>query len=245
MEQPIAEVLEECRQRMTRGETIESCLAAYPGHARELSRLLPIVARVQSLVRDPDVAYVEAARRRFAAHLARARAHRTSRPAPAPLVWLKRLALPIAVVLVLFLSGFGLVQAADTTLPDSPLYSVKEAQDTVARVLARSPEARATTELRIGRQRLVELLVAERLGKNPALLRRLAVGMVQATNTATVQIEQTPASRRQALLTSARSLIAQEERVLQRFARARNPQVQREASQLLDQIHADQNALAD
>jgi hypothetical protein len=241
---PIAEVLEECRQRMARGETIESCLAAYPAHADELSRLLPIAVRLRSLARDPDVAYVDAARRRFAAHLAAARARRpaTSR---APLAWLKRLAVPVAIVLVLFLSGFGLVQASDTTLPDSPLYSVKEAQDTVARALARSPEARAATELRIGRQRLAELLLAERLGKNPALLRRLAVGMVQATNTATVQIEQTPPSRRRALLTSARTLMAQEARVLERFTRARNPQVEREASQLLDQIHADQNALAD
>src|SRR5581483_3731336 len=146
MDQPIADVLEQCRERMTRGETIESCLAAYPSHAEELSRLLPVVARVQSLARDPNPAYVEAARRRFAERLAAARASRPSAAAPGIRKWLQRLAIPVAIVLVLFISGFGLVQAADSTLPDSPLYSVKEARYTVDRVLARSPEARAATE---------------------------------------------------------------------------------------------------
>lgn len=245
MDQSIAEVLEQCRRRMARGDTIEGCLAAYPSHAEELARLLPIVARVQSLARDPDPSYVETSRQRFVERVVSARTSRPSPSAPGFLPWLQRLTLPVAIVLVLFLSGFGLVQAADNTLPDSPLYSVKQARDTVDRVLARSPEARAGTELRIARQQLNELLLAERLHKNPTLQRRIAVDMVQATNAATTQIGQTSGQKREALLKNARALIVQESRVLERAARGRNVQIARGARALLDQLHADDQALRD
>jgi len=43
---PVAEILEQCRVRLARGETTESCLAAYPDHADELRELLPLAARV-------------------------------------------------------------------------------------------------------------------------------------------------------------------------------------------------------
>src|SRR6185437_13736855 len=112
MDQSIAEILEECRQRMARGETIDSCLAAYPAHGAELARLLPIVARARLLTSDPDPVYVDRARQRFARNLAAARDQRLRTSRSGPFGWLQNLLVPFAVVLVMLLSGFGLVQAS-------------------------------------------------------------------------------------------------------------------------------------
>ncbi|MGH2461414.1 MAG: DUF5667 domain-containing protein, partial [Chloroflexota bacterium] len=193
MDEPIADIVEECRRRLARGETIEICLAAYPSHGAELARLLPIAARARSLARGPDPTFAELARRRFARDLAAARDRRQAmaRPRSGPLSWLQNLLVPVAVVLVVILSGFGLVQASRNTLPDSPLYPVKQAQENVAQVLTRGPEARATLQIKTANQRLDELQTAERLRKGPIVLLTLADKMVQASTAATQQTGQT------------------------------------------------------
>ena len=243
MSQTIAEIVEECRQRLARGESLDNCLAEYPEHAAELAHLLPIAIVAKALAEDPDPAYAEAARRRFAATLASARRARAPSPHTGILNWLQRLALPVAIVLVLVLSGFGLVQASDGTLPDSPLYPVKEAQENIVRTLARSPAARANAELRIARARHAELAVAEHLGKGSVMTRRLALDMVRATNVATQQILQTSGPQRPVLVEHARLLINQEKRALEPFTLSPNQQVARGARELLQQLDSDAEQL--
>ena len=67
---PVAEILEQCRIRLARGETTDSCLAAYPDHADELRELLPLAARVQQLSHRPNPHYAALAGRRFQTTLA-------------------------------------------------------------------------------------------------------------------------------------------------------------------------------
>lgn len=243
MNQPIVEVIEDCRQRLARGERIEDCLAAYPAHAAELRQLLPIAARVQRLGRDPDPARVEAARRRFQERLAVARQASLAASAPRPGGWLQRLAVPLAIVLILLLSGVGLVQAAGDALPDSPLYSVKQAQEDVARVFAWSPDRRAAIDLRLAGQRLRELEAAERLGKGPAVQRGLATRMVEQTTLATQQILQSNGAHRSTLIALYRPLVARELRALDRLTASPHPDVAATARQLRAQLLDDRQSL--
>ena len=78
MEEQLAEVVEACRFRLARGESVEQCLADYPDHAEELRSLLPVMARLPALRRDPDAAFLHSARQRFHARLAEARAGQRS-----------------------------------------------------------------------------------------------------------------------------------------------------------------------
>ncbi len=244
MSQSIEEVLEQCRQRLARGETIDSCLAAYPTHAAELTRLLPIVTRAQALATDPNPAFSARARQRFASRVATARADRQRAAwSRGPLGFLQNLLVPLAVVLVLLLSGFGLVEASQNTLPDSPLYTVKQAQENVAQVFTRGADGKAAYHLRTANRRLQELQTAEQLRKGPAVLLTLAVGMVQASNAATVQIAQTSGPSHDQLVASARPLFDRERRTLERYSRSRVPAVAAEANRLIGQLNADDRSL--
>lgn len=243
MDQSIADILEDCRVRLARGETIDGCLAAYPARASELAELLPTVVRARALAHEPDPSFSEAARRRFLATIAAARASQTSSRA-APLGWLRRLLVPVAAVLFLVVSGFGLVQASDGALPDSPLYPVKQAQERLLTVFVRSPTGRAALELRFANQRLRDLETAERLGKGPAVIRPLAVRMVEATDLAIGEIKQTPDSQRAKLVPLTRALLRRERRVLVRLAHGPNRQVAQTALELLRQLRVDEQSLS-
>ncbi|HVC32002.1 MAG TPA: DUF5667 domain-containing protein [Chloroflexota bacterium] len=242
MDQSIADILETCCQHLARGESIETCLAAHPSHRAELLRLLPIAVRARALASDPDPVYAAGAQRRFRRTVATVRA---SQPASGSgiLGWLQRLALPVAIVVVLVLSGFGLTQAADNTLPDNPLYTVKQAQESVARVLTRGPEQRAALEMKFANQRLQEIHRAELLGKGPAVLRPLAVQMVAATTLATQQVGQTSGQSHALLVGYLRPLLTREQRALEAFNKSRNKEVAATARQLLGQIQADERSV--
>ena len=245
MDQPIADIIEECRARLARGETIESCLAAYPAQRVELARLLPAMARARLLAVDPDPGFADRARQRFARKLdaARQQRQRTARSRFGPLGLLQSLLVPFAVVLVLVLSGFGLVQASQNTLPDNPLYTVKQARENVAQVFTRGPQARAAFQMRSANQRLNELQAAEQLRKGPAVILTLAVRMVQASTAATQQIGQTSGPDLDQLVAAMRPLLEGERRALDRYTRNRNAEVIAVTNRLIAQIDADERAL--
>ncbi|HLZ10614.1 MAG TPA: DUF5667 domain-containing protein, partial [Chloroflexota bacterium] len=188
--QPIDDVLEACRLRLGRGQTIAACLAAFPDHASELAALLPLAARIQALAHDPDPRHAAAARRRFQLTLAAARENRSQAEAARsrrPMTWLTRLAVPLALVLILSASGIGLVQASDGSLPDSPLYTVKQAGENVGMLFARSPEGKAMQNARVANRRRLDLQYAEQVHKGPMLRLGIARAMVEASNRATDQ----------------------------------------------------------
>jgi hypothetical protein len=189
-DQPIDDVLETCRLRLARGETIAACLAAFPAHASELATLLPVAARIQALAHDPDPEYAAAARRRFQVTLAAARENRAQGEAARsrrPMTWVVRLALPVALVVVLSASGLGLVQASDGSLPDSPLYPVKQASENVGLLFARSPEGKALLNARFANRRRLDLENAEKARKGYALRLVITHAMVEASDRATDQ----------------------------------------------------------
>lgn len=244
---PIEEALEASRQRLARGETIETCLAAFPAHATELARLLPLVVQTQQLARDPSPAHAAAARRRFQAAVAATRAARQAgERAGGRFGWLKRLAVPAILVLVLTLSGAGLVQvsANNDVLPDSPLYPVKQTQERFAQFFQRTPDARLTFKAKLIERRVGELEAAESLHKPPYLVRLIATNMVTLTNQATDEIAASPEPLRSRLVQRARPLLARELRDLQRADAIEPRRLDPAFRQLARQVQVDQQKLA-
>jgi hypothetical protein len=90
----------------------------------------------------------------------------------------------VAVILIVGVvtigSSVGVVQAADETLPDHPLYPVKTAREWVEERIARDGEARSLLLARQSARRAVELSRVVEAGK-PRLVAEMASARVQNT----------------------------------------------------------------
>jgi hypothetical protein len=215
MDQRIDTVLEDCRQRLSRGQSAEQCLAVYPAHAAELRSLLPLLTPLRQLIEAPDAAFVAAARQRFHSRLREAQALQPARDRrAAPLRWLQRLAIPVAAVVALGGSGFGLVTASADALPGSPLFSIQQAREQVVQRLAHSPEQQVTYQLGLVAHRLKLVHQAEVEHASPVVIDELTASMVQATSRAAQELQAVPEPQRQRILTRAAPLLTQEERIL-------------------------------
>ncbi len=88
MEQKFDAILDECIDRMNRGETLDECLAAHPEHATELKPLLEAAFGIRDATAEvPGKAAKAEARRRFNEALVERRAH---------VPWLDRVLAPLA-----------------------------------------------------------------------------------------------------------------------------------------------------
>jgi hypothetical protein len=243
----IADILEACRARLARGGTIQDCLRAYPLYRDELAELLPLVRRTQDLTHEPDPIYAAGARRRFRATLAAARENR-SREVSAryrgPFGLLRRLAVPLALVVVLSISGLGLVQASDPSLPDSPLYSVKQANESFGQVLARTPQDSAILQTRLANRRWMDYQAAIAAHKGPALLVQVATSMVQASDRATDQALQAVGPHRQELIAEVKALLPKERAALNVLAANPRIAVAQAAQGFQWQLQTDEQRLA-
>jgi len=156
----LAQLLDECYERLEAGESLAACLQRYPEHASNLTPLLETIAGVVTLRPVParDAAVVERSRAQFMAAVRQMSRKRT----PQPGLWerlsggwaefLRGLAGPrpmpvglvIALVLVILIgvAGTGAVAASATTLPGDLLYPVKTAAQEARVLLARDPDIR-------------------------------------------------------------------------------------------------------
>lgn len=224
----LAEALDECCRRVAAGESPEACFPDFPtAYREELARLIPLAAPLRGLGRDPAPDYVA----RLEARLRSAPLEKRPRPwdaffralSPAPAM---RLALPVLLAAVL-LGGGGVVaaQAAENSLPDSPLYGIKTARESVEVALARDPEAQVSVQSRQSANRARELERAARAGKAEAVAqiisRRLESSVERMVDEA---LSAPPRVRRQAApraLQAVRSL----EREIQRVQDVTGPEV--------------------
>jgi len=185
----LMDALDDVLARVATGESLEGCLARYPDLAVELTALMQARAHLSVLVPAPalPVDALAARRRQF---LSTARTYKrqtvpvhplrrfmawmwpaqhTGRPAFVPV--LARVA--IAFVLVLSILG-GTVAAAQSSLPDSPLYSIKLAVEDARLNLTRDPLQQATLSLSFASERTREierLAIAHRPISNQVSLR--------------------------------------------------------------------------
>src|SRR5512138_1119202 len=151
------EVLEICLQDIEQGADVDTVLLRYPEVADELRPILLASRNASSLaVPAPST---EVARRNRARVLQRAAQLREARRASRR-VWfasLRRIAVTLAVVGILFASGTGLVRAASTTVPGDQLYPVKRTWEDVLVLFAINAQQRDALEVEHENERIQEL----------------------------------------------------------------------------------------
>ncbi|HLF73685.1 MAG TPA: DUF5666 domain-containing protein [Anaerolineales bacterium] len=153
------ETLEVCLQDLEQGIDIETVLFRYPEYADELRPILEASVDAKSMaVPDPSPEVVRRNRARLLQHAAGLREAKV-RPS-SRYIWfasLRRLAVTLAVIAVLFASGTGLVRAASTTLPGDNLYPVKRTWEDVRLLFTFDLQQREALEIEHENERLEEL----------------------------------------------------------------------------------------
>ena len=166
------DILNECIERVLKGESVKSCLAAYPEQAAELEPLLQTVVdtrKAAAVVPRPE--FRQRAGYEFQAALRNIRPKQSG-----SFRWQVRLVTALSIIVVILMAGTGTVAAAGNSLPDEPLYSVKLATEEVR--LALTPSALGKVELytEFADRRVNEIIKMADKGK-VAQLERVTVRM--------------------------------------------------------------------
>ena len=159
------EALEVCLEAMEQGVDIETSLARYPDIADELRPILQtsIVAREKAAF-TPSADMMRRNRAKFIQHAAVMR-EAMAKPSSSG-IWfnsLRRVAVVLAVLAIVFLSGTGLVQASSRTLPGDNLYPVKRTWEDVSLLFTFDLTRRESLKVEHENERLEECyeLIAE------------------------------------------------------------------------------------
>lgn len=161
----VYDILETCLSEIEQGVDVDTVLFRHPEHADELRPILEASVKARAMAAAQPSADV--VRRNRAKVMQRAAEMREVRVKPSSShVWLaslRRLAVTLAVVMVLFVSGTGLVGASANTLPGDNLYPVKRTWEDVLVFFAFDPQQREALEFEHENERLEELteLLAE------------------------------------------------------------------------------------
>jgi hypothetical protein len=147
-------ILNECMERVMRGEDIQSCLARYPEYADDLEPLLKTVFDAKQAV---DIGPRPEFRQRAAYEFQTAIRNmpvKESRGFSWRLSWV----MPVAIVLVVLAAGSGTVVAANNSLPDQPLYKVKKATEAVQIAFTPSDMGKAELYAKFADRRVEEIV---------------------------------------------------------------------------------------
>jgi len=158
-------ILDECLERVMKGEDIMAVLALYPQYADELEPLLRTALDTKAAV---DIAPRPEFRRRAALEFQRAIREMPVKAKAAPGVshWRMAWVAPLAVFMALIVAGTGTVAAASNSLPDSPLYSVKLATESVRLALTPSSLGKAELYAKFNDKRVAEIVAMAEKGKS-------------------------------------------------------------------------------
>ena len=154
-ERKVSEVLEDSLERMSGGESMESCLSSYAGMMDKLEPLLEVAQGVRNALAIEVGDEVEW---RVWSKLEESLRERT-RPRRAG--WLLRWALACGMVVVVL---GGLVGVSASSLPGAPLYPLKLATEEVRLAFAFSPEAKLMLEAELVDRRVEEIVTLAEMG---------------------------------------------------------------------------------
>ncbi len=180
-----SEALNDCLERLKRGETVYACLRRYPDSADELEPLLQVAvatmraaesaapepsAKARNFARFSEALDARARSRKTASAPKRGFRLRLRLPAlgfavPAPL------ARPLAVALLavaVFATGIGATAASSGSVPGEPLYWVKTTRESIEQRIPRSDMARANYQARLAQTRADEASALMSRGSFPA-----------------------------------------------------------------------------
>ncbi|MFC1903803.1 DUF5667 domain-containing protein [Chloroflexota bacterium] len=158
-------ILNECLERiLTRGETIEQCLASYPEQAAELEPLLQtfFFAKKAAEVK-PRPEFRDRARYQLRVALQEMAEKRERRFSF--FSWQPRWATVVVAVLVFVLASGSTVAASGNSMPDGTLYPVKLATERVRLALTFSALDKAELYARLADKRVTEIISMVEKGK--------------------------------------------------------------------------------
>ena len=165
------EILNECTERLLRGESVEQCLARYPEEATELEPLLrmALAARETSSAVEPRPEFKARVRHAVQSQLRFEGRKPETKGIPA-LHWIPRWAAVAACValLLVFVAG-GTVAASSNTVPGDTLYSVKTTTEQVQLKLTFSKTAKAKLQARFAERRVREMARLAEKGRTARL----------------------------------------------------------------------------
>lgn len=121
------DILNECLDFIAAGGDVQACLSKYPKYAAELKPMLSMAYALKSTAAiKPNPEFRQRAAAGFQ-QAVREMPRKQSRSFRWKLSWV----LPVALVALIVMGGGGTVLAANNALPDSPLYGVKRAAESV------------------------------------------------------------------------------------------------------------------
>jgi hypothetical protein len=173
----IVDILDNCLERLFKGESIEDCLMDYPWQASELEPLLrtSIALLQKSAAIQPNPEFKAKVGAQLQGML-RAKRGKAEKRAMGP-IWRRRWAVAMSTVLVVLLAGIGTVAASADALPDEPLYAVKLATEQARIALAFSDTDKAELHIQFAERRATEIAEMASQGESgeiPALIEQVA-----------------------------------------------------------------------
>ncbi len=170
-EEKFNNILNECLDRILKGESVEQCLLSYPEQARELEPLLITAKTARSISTvQPRSAYKIEAKRQFQAALIQMQVKQNERKAQSSRRfqwrWQSGWAIALVAVVVVVLGGGGTVAAASGSMPDSGLYPIKLAAENVQLALTIGEVAKTQLNATFADRRVEEIIYTAEKG-NP------------------------------------------------------------------------------
>ena len=168
MSEKMYEALEVCLQALETGADLEAALKRFPDVADEIRPLLEASTGARSLASaDIPVEAMQRGRARVLGHAAEMR--EAGGGLRWPVIPFRRFAVALALALVVFLSGTGLVRASNGALPGDDLYPVKRAWEDVRLILVVDQESREGLEGEFEHERLEEVDELLREGRHETI----------------------------------------------------------------------------
>ena len=180
-------ILDDCLERLAKGETLEQCLQSYPEQAAQLEPLLQtaqIARKVSAIL--PRSEFKARARYEFRSAL-----QATAIKKRLPLFGLRpRWAMALMITAIFLIAGGSTAVAANNSMPDSPLYPVKLATEQVQLTLTPSDISKARLCVKLADRRVAEIIYMANKGdvqRVDVITRRLDKHLVTLTSLVSAQ----------------------------------------------------------
>jgi len=175
MARKVEDILDNCLERMFKGESIEDCLKNYPERASELEPLLKASAAfIRKSAAIQPAPELKARTRSQLQELLYAKREKKREKIP---IWHRKWAVAMTTVLVIAFAGIGIVVASTNALPDEPFYPIKLAAEQVRLSLTFSDMDKGRLNIQFAERRVEEIAEMARQGKNdkiPVLVEQVA-----------------------------------------------------------------------
>jgi hypothetical protein len=155
MDPSLQSKLIECLDALQQEQSVEQVLARYPQERDQLRPLLETAVRLQQFNLQPSLAAQSRSRQAFLAEAEALSA--ASRARPSSLVWLRRLLVPVAAMVMLFLLGAGLITVSASAVPGEPLYGPKRLAESLQLALTANATPRAELLEQFRQERIAEI----------------------------------------------------------------------------------------